>query len=42
MQDLFNIYFLDEMESVPTTPLFATQPLVNERDNTYSPSDRGT
>lgn len=31
----------DEIESVPTTPLFATQPLVNERDNVSSPSDRG-
>ena len=38
---LFSLFILDDAESVPVTPLFATQPIVNERENVASPSDRG-
>lgn len=31
----------DEIESLPVTPLFATQPIPHERDHIPSPSDRG-
>lgn len=31
----------DEVESVPVTPLFATQPIANEQENMGSPSERG-
>jgi len=31
----------DEVESIPVTPLFATQPIPNEQENMASPSERG-
>ena len=36
--------FLDEIESAPVTPVFATQPGLDpsEQDNISSPSNRGT
>ena len=35
------MFILDEVESVPVTPLFATQPIANEEENMASSSERG-